>query len=93
MSPAATIRRGPGDGRQRHQVWDLKWCYYLDSSGEAMTTAIEMIYGTAFVMLYVTPSIVAFYRAKPSRFGIAFLNLIAGWTMIGWIAAFIWACV
>ena len=58
-----------------------------------MTTAIEMIYGTAFVTLYFTPSIVAFYRAKPSRFGIAFLNLIAGWTMIGWIAAFIWACV
>jgi hypothetical protein len=37
-----------------------------------MTTAIEMIYGTAFVTLYFIPSIVAFYRAKPSRFGIAF---------------------
>jgi len=47
---------------------------------ELITTAIEMIYGTAFVTLYFTPSIVAFYRAKPSRFGIAFLNLIAGWT-------------
>jgi hypothetical protein len=58
-----------------------------------MTTAIEMIYGTAFVTLYFTPSIVAFYRAKPSRFGIAFFNLLAGWTVIGWIAAFIWACV
>jgi hypothetical protein len=58
-----------------------------------MTGVVEMIYFTAFVMLYFTPSIVAFYRAKPSRFGIAFLNLIAGWTMIGWIAAFIWACV
>ena len=58
-----------------------------------MTTAIEMIYGTAFVTLYLTPSIVAFYRAKPARFGIAFLNLLFGWTVIGWMAAFIWACV
>jgi hypothetical protein len=58
-----------------------------------MTTAIEMIYGTAFVTLYFTPSIVAFYRARPSRFRIAFFNLLAGWTVIGWIAAFIWACV
>jgi len=58
-----------------------------------MNTAIEMIYGTAFVTLYCTPSIVAFYRAKPARLGIAFLNLLAGWTVIGWMAAFIWACV
>jgi hypothetical protein len=58
-----------------------------------VTTAIELIYGTAFVTLYFTPSIVAFYRAKPSRFGIALFNLLVGWTVIGWIAAFIWACV
>jgi hypothetical protein len=58
-----------------------------------MNTAIEMIYGTAFLTLYCAPSIVAFCRAKPARFGIAFFNLLAGWTVIGWIAAFIWACV
>jgi hypothetical protein len=58
-----------------------------------MATVIEIVYGTAFVTLYITPSIVAFYRAKSSRLGIAFLNLLAGWTVIGWIAAFIWACV
>jgi hypothetical protein len=45
------------------------------------------------VTLCFTPSIVAFYRAKPSRFGIALFNLLVGWTVIGWIAAFIWACV
>ena len=58
-----------------------------------MTTAIEIIYGVAFLSLYFTPSIVAFYRTKPLRFGIAFFNLLAGWTVIGWMAAFIWACV
>ena len=59
-----------------------------------MTTVIvHAVYATAFVTLYFTPSFIAFYRAKPSRFSIAFLNLLTGWTVIGWLAAFIWACV
>ena len=58
-----------------------------------MTTAIELIHGTAFVALYFTPSVVAFHRAKSARFAIALFNLLAGWTVIGWMAAFIWASV
>jgi Superinfection immunity protein len=57
------------------------------------SVVVHVVYFTAFVTLYFSPSIVAFYRAKPSRFSIAFLNLLTGWTMIGWVAAFIWACV
>jgi len=59
-----------------------------------MTSAVvHMVYVTAFVALYFVPSIIAFHRAKPARFRIAFLNLLTGWTVIGWLAAFIWACV
>ena len=54
---------------------------------------VHVIYVTAFVTLYFTPAIIAFYRAKPSRLRIAFLNLLTGWTILGWLAAFIWACV
>lgn len=54
---------------------------------------VHVVYITAFGALYFTPSIIAFYRAKPSRFSIALLNLLTGWTTIGWLAAFIWACV
>ncbi|SEO26038.1 Superinfection immunity protein [Rhodospirillales bacterium URHD0017] len=54
---------------------------------------VHAVYVTAFVALYFIPSIIAFYRAKPSRFRIAFLNLLTGWTTIGWLAAFVWACV
>lgn len=57
------------------------------------SVVVHVVYFTAFVTLYFTPSIVAFYRAKPSRYSIAFLNLLTGWTIIGWLAAFIWACV
>ena len=57
------------------------------------SVVVHVAYITAFVTLYFTPSIIAFYRAKPSRFSIAYLNLLTGWTTIGWLAAFIWACV
>lgn len=57
------------------------------------SVVVHVVYFTAFATLYFAPSIVAFYRAKPSRFGIALLNLLAGWTVIGWLAAFIWACI
>jgi hypothetical protein len=36
------------------------------------SVVVHVVYFTAFVTLYFTPSIVAFYRAKPSRFSIAF---------------------
>ena len=57
------------------------------------SVVVHVVYITAFAMLYFTPSIIAFYRAKPSRFSIACINLLTGWTTIGWLAAFVWACV
>jgi T4 superinfection immunity protein len=41
--------------------------------------------------LYLGPALVAFLRHHPSRLGIAVLNLLLGWTFIGWIAALVWA--
>jgi len=41
--------------------------------------------------LYFLPSIVAGVRRHHNLFGVVLLNLFAGWTMIGWIAAMIWA--
>lgn len=41
---------------------------------------------------YMLPTIVAACRPHPSRLGVCVLNIVAGWTMVGWIAAFIWAC-
>jgi len=41
--------------------------------------------------LYFAPALVAALRHHPSRLGIAVLNLLLGWTFIGWIAALVWA--
>lgn len=41
-------------------------------------------------LLYFLPAIVG--RNKADFAGILLLNLLLGWTVIGWIAALIWAC-
>ena len=41
--------------------------------------------------LYFIPTIVAFARVHPSRRSIAVVNVLTGWTVLGWVAAFVWA--
>ena len=43
------------------------------------------------VLVYFLPSIVAYSRAHRNKVAILFLNLLAGWTFIGWVAAFVWS--
>jgi hypothetical protein len=40
---------------------------------------------------YFLPTIVAFYRGHDNRVGIMLLNLLLGWTCLGWIGALIWS--
>lgn len=42
------------------------------------------------VLLYFLPSIIG--KDKSDATGIFLLNLFFGWTLIGWVAAFFWAC-
>ena len=48
------------------------------------------IFGFGFVF-YFLPSIVAFARSKRDSASILVLNLLLGWTAIGWVIALIWA--
>ena len=41
----------------------------------------------------VIPAIIAYKRRARNRVAILVLSLLFGFTGIGWIAAFIWACV
>ena len=44
------------------------------------------------VVLYCLPIIVALSRQHPSVGGITVVDLLLGWTVIGWIGALAWAC-
>jgi uncharacterized membrane protein YqaE (UPF0057 family) len=43
------------------------------------------------LIVYCAPSIVATQRGYHNRQAILVLNLLLGWTVLGWIAALIWA--
>lgn len=44
-----------------------------------------------FIPLYFLPSIIAHRRKNPDTPGIFILNLLLGFTVIGWIGALVWA--
>ncbi len=47
-------------------------------------------FGLSFVM-YFLPSIIALARSKRDLLAIFLVNLLLGWSVIGWIVALVWA--
>lgn len=45
----------------------------------------------AFLLFYFIPTLIANVRNCQHSGTIIFINLIFGWTVLGWIAALIWA--
>lgn len=43
------------------------------------------------LLIYFIPSIVGFSKKKHNAGAIFVLNLFAGWSVIGWIIALVWA--
>jgi hypothetical protein len=59
-----------------------------DAVGSAVMVFFWLSIGIA---LYFLPSLIAGNRAHHQSIAIFVLNLVFGWTFIGWIASFIWA--
>lgn len=43
------------------------------------------------LVIYWTPTIIAFGRNKRNKYAISALNLFAGWTFVGWVGALVWS--
>lgn len=43
--------------------------------------------------LYLLPSIVAIWMQRRQWFAITMLNMLLGWTLLGWVAALVWAAI
>lgn len=43
------------------------------------------------MVLYMTPSLIAIFRRHKDIVSILMINILLGWTMIGWIIALIWS--
>lgn len=54
---------------------------------------MEAIIVIAILGFYFLPSVIAMTRDAQHGGSIFLINLLFGWTILGWIAALIWACV
>lgn len=44
------------------------------------------------LIIYLIPAIVASQRNHANMLAITWLNILLGWTFLGWVIAFVWAC-
>lgn len=56
-----------------------------------MDLLISAVGLVAVLALYFLPALVADRRAHKNLTAIFVLNLLAGWTFVGWVAALVWA--
>ena len=42
-------------------------------------------------VVYHVPSVVALVRDHPSKGAIIALNILLGWTLLGWVGALVWS--
>ena len=56
-----------------------------------MTGFWEFLLVLMFFFVYFVPTIVAYSRRHRNTLAIFILNLFAGYTLFGWVAAMIWA--
>lgn len=54
------------------------------------TVAVVLV-SVLFVGMYLLPTIVAIFSKHKNTVAVFFLNLLLGWTFIGWVVALVWA--
>jgi hypothetical protein len=57
---------------------------------DVVVLTVELLIG---IVVYMLPSIISANRNHPHMFAIAWLNILAGWTFVGWVGAMVWACI
>jgi Superinfection immunity protein len=59
--------------------------------GGAMSNILEGVVSVAAVSVYLAPSMIADVRNRSDSLAISLVNVLLGWTVVGWIAALMWA--
>jgi hypothetical protein len=62
-----------------------------DESYSTLALALRLATQLAIILVYLVPSIIAQRYRHPKQPAILMLNMALGWTIVGWVVAFIWA--
>lgn len=58
---------------------------------EIISVLLLLGFWGTLLILYFIPSYLAYRREHTNFVALFVLNLFAGWTMLGWVAALVWA--
>ena len=52
---------------------------------------LELLMIASIFAVYFLPSLIAFAREHKNRLAIFLLNLLLGWTVLGWVSSLVWS--
>lgn len=58
-----------------------------------MDVVVLLLFAGLVIFVYFLPSFVALQRKHTNTTAICVLNILFGWSFIGWVAALVWALV
>lgn len=77
----------------------LSWVAYAWNMGQIPASGlngfgkfVSLSFFVAAPALYFLPTIEGALRSQPNQTSIAIVNLLLGWTLVGWVVAMAWAC-
>ena len=52
---------------------------------------VELLWIVLIVTFYFMPTLIAFLRQHKNKLAIFLLNLLLGWSVLGWVASLVWS--
>lgn len=62
-----------------------------DTAGNAVGVLVLLVIGVIGLLFYLLPTFIAGMRGHQNTAAIVVLNLLLGWTFIGWVVALVWS--
>jgi len=56
-------------------------------------TILELLLVILIFALYFLPTLIAFLRQHKNKLAIFLLNLLLGWTVLGWVVSLVWSVI
>ena len=56
-------------------------------------SCLDLIVITSIFAVYFLPSFIAFSRDHKNKVAIFLLNLLLGWTVLGWVGSLVWSVI
>jgi len=54
-------------------------------------TILELLLVVLIFAFYFLPTLIAFLRQHKNKLAIFLLNLLLGWTVLGWVVSLVWS--